>query len=306
MMLQQSFPYNNNNNKFSPEQRKAIIEHLLITKNSLPHKVYPHVPCKFYRQGSCQAGDSCSFSHDLNKRPNVCKYFKRGECKFGDKCCNLHIARDDTLRNIPRINTNFDYPDVVLKLENTGITGDNIENMRDNTVGEGFDDQDESDDELTDSFFLPSDLSNLLTTEQHQKQHDYHNRSFSSVSSSSHSTTPLLNTPTTSTGANSTVSPSAGFVLTPIVKHCSNGITQDPYFLLNSNNFNANTYHHNIDNNNNNTTLMKQQHKNTLDENDNSTRAIFNSTNYNYYDCNQYDHKYSNDSYHYSYQQNSR
>ncbi|KAF5666615.1 spindle poison sensitivity Scp3 [Fusarium heterosporum] len=54
-----------------------------------------HVPCKFFRQGACQAGNACPFSHDLsNAAENVCKYFAKGNCKFGPKCANIHILPD--------------------------------------------------------------------------------------------------------------------------------------------------------------------------------------------------------------------
>lgn len=54
-----------------------------------------HVPCKFFRQSICQAGDKCPFSHDLsNDTQMVCKYFQRGNCKFGSKCALLHITPD--------------------------------------------------------------------------------------------------------------------------------------------------------------------------------------------------------------------
>ena len=62
-----------------------------------------HVPCKFYRQGICQAGNSCPFSHNLDgtlaadKLP--CKYFQRGNCKFGLKCALAHILPDGTRVN---------------------------------------------------------------------------------------------------------------------------------------------------------------------------------------------------------------
>lgn len=37
-----------------------------------------HVPCKFFRQGACQAGKACPFSHDLAATvDNVCKYFAK-------------------------------------------------------------------------------------------------------------------------------------------------------------------------------------------------------------------------------------
>lgn len=37
-----------------------------------------HVPCKFFRQGACQAGNACPFSHDLGTASeNICKYFAK-------------------------------------------------------------------------------------------------------------------------------------------------------------------------------------------------------------------------------------
>ncbi|RFU33467.1 hypothetical protein B7463_g2881, partial [Scytalidium lignicola] len=54
-----------------------------------------HVPCKFYRQGACQAGKACPFSHDLaTTADNICKYFAKGNCKFGHKCANIHVLPD--------------------------------------------------------------------------------------------------------------------------------------------------------------------------------------------------------------------
>ncbi|KAI2634628.1 hypothetical protein GGS21DRAFT_539420 [Xylaria nigripes] len=54
-----------------------------------------HVPCKFYRQGACQAGSACPFSHDLGTASEtVCKYFAKGNCKFGPKCANVHVLAD--------------------------------------------------------------------------------------------------------------------------------------------------------------------------------------------------------------------
>ncbi|KAH7349630.1 hypothetical protein B0T11DRAFT_332683 [Plectosphaerella cucumerina] len=54
-----------------------------------------HVPCKFFRQGACQAGNACPFSHDIgNSAETVCKYFAKGNCKFGPKCANVHILPD--------------------------------------------------------------------------------------------------------------------------------------------------------------------------------------------------------------------
>ncbi|KAI1000397.1 hypothetical protein K3495_g7798 [Podosphaera aphanis] len=54
-----------------------------------------HVPCKFFRTGACQAGNSCPFSHDLaSTTDNICKYFAKGNCKFGPKCANIHVLPD--------------------------------------------------------------------------------------------------------------------------------------------------------------------------------------------------------------------
>ncbi|PHH63097.1 hypothetical protein CDD80_1253 [Ophiocordyceps camponoti-rufipedis] len=54
-----------------------------------------HVPCKFFRQGTCQAGNACPFSHDIGaSAETVCKYFAKGNCKFGPKCANVHVLPD--------------------------------------------------------------------------------------------------------------------------------------------------------------------------------------------------------------------
>ena len=51
-----------------------------------------HVPCKFFKQGTCTAGANCIFSHnpDPTSGSSVCKYFRKGNCKFGTKCALLH------------------------------------------------------------------------------------------------------------------------------------------------------------------------------------------------------------------------
>lgn len=55
-----------------------------------------HVPCKFFRQGACQAGNSCPFSHatDVSLDSQPCKYFQKGNCKFGIKCALAHVLPD--------------------------------------------------------------------------------------------------------------------------------------------------------------------------------------------------------------------
>ncbi|ORY06065.1 hypothetical protein K493DRAFT_141772, partial [Basidiobolus meristosporus CBS 931.73] len=51
-----------------------------------------HVPCKFYKNGACNAGKNCVFSHSTQVNPehSVCKYYLKGNCKFGNKCALLH------------------------------------------------------------------------------------------------------------------------------------------------------------------------------------------------------------------------
>lgn len=60
-----------------------------------------HVPCKFFLQGQCQAGQTCPFSHDIESttRPTPCKYFAKGGCKFGRKCALLHITPEGMVVN---------------------------------------------------------------------------------------------------------------------------------------------------------------------------------------------------------------
>ncbi|KAI0051375.1 hypothetical protein FA95DRAFT_1554726 [Auriscalpium vulgare] len=53
-----------------------------------------HVPCKFFKVGSCTAGASCPFSHTASEpgqQKGVCAWFVKGNCKFGHKCALAHI-----------------------------------------------------------------------------------------------------------------------------------------------------------------------------------------------------------------------
>ncbi|THH26953.1 hypothetical protein EUX98_g7227 [Antrodiella citrinella] len=53
-----------------------------------------HVPCKFFRVGSCTAGSSCPFSHSAlepGQHKETCAWFIKGNCKFGHKCALAHI-----------------------------------------------------------------------------------------------------------------------------------------------------------------------------------------------------------------------
>lgn len=72
-------------------------------QSSSSNKNLSHVPCKFFKQGICQAGALCPFSHNLDgslgadKLP--CKYFQKGNCKFGLKCALAHFLPDGTRVN---------------------------------------------------------------------------------------------------------------------------------------------------------------------------------------------------------------
>lgn len=59
-------------------------------------KSLQHVPCKFFRQGTCTSGKNCIFSHDLElaTEKTICKYFQKGNCKFGSKCALEHVLPD--------------------------------------------------------------------------------------------------------------------------------------------------------------------------------------------------------------------
>ncbi|XHG09195.1 hypothetical protein AWENTII_012271 [Aspergillus wentii] len=62
-----------------------------------------HVPCKFFRQGACQAGPACPFLHSTDAAIDYapCKYFTKGNCKFGTKCALAHILPDGRRVNRP-------------------------------------------------------------------------------------------------------------------------------------------------------------------------------------------------------------
>lgn len=85
-----------------------------------------HVPCKFFRVGTCQAGSTCVFSHSMDTAAEVapCKYFAKvvrlmnrkhlsslltiagqGNCKFGHKCMLAHVLPDGRRVNRPNLPT---------------------------------------------------------------------------------------------------------------------------------------------------------------------------------------------------------
>lgn len=69
---------------------------LTVKRLFLPRsaKDLSHVPCKFFKVGSCTAGSSCPFSHAVlepGQAKEICTWFVKGNCKFGHKCALAHI-----------------------------------------------------------------------------------------------------------------------------------------------------------------------------------------------------------------------
>ncbi|KAI9751841.1 MAG: hypothetical protein M4579_005864 [Chaenotheca gracillima] len=64
-----------------------------------------HVPCKFFNQGTCQAGKACPFSHsrDAAMTQAPCKYFAKGNCKYGQGCLLAHVLPDGRRVNRPHV-----------------------------------------------------------------------------------------------------------------------------------------------------------------------------------------------------------
>jgi len=90
------------NETTNPKQhRPKVFSHPLTDFTSTPanarHKSsgkdLSHVPCKFFKVGSCTAGSACPFSHTAVEpgQKDVCTWFVKGNCKFGHKCALAHI-----------------------------------------------------------------------------------------------------------------------------------------------------------------------------------------------------------------------
>ncbi|EDO14314.1 hypothetical protein Kpol_154p2 [Vanderwaltozyma polyspora DSM 70294] len=156
-------------NHFPLQQQKVILEHLKITKHSTPSKNYSHVPCKFFKQGNCQAGDHCPFSHELkviNSANSIpCKYYQKGNCKFGSNCANLHID-PPSQENQKSFSTSSQK--ISPKMSDSLLYGST-----------GLDEFDEFEE-----YYIPSECSDLLTPEELKRRKS---RSYSSSSVSSNS-----------------------------------------------------------------------------------------------------------------------
>lgn len=109
--------------------------------SGVAHKNLSHVPCKFYKQGVCQAGDSCPFSHNVegssaaDKLP--CKYFQKGYCKFGLKCALAHYLPDGTRINVKGIilQRNFARGNEDQDNNSSAITGGGPNRRSSNSMG---------------------------------------------------------------------------------------------------------------------------------------------------------------------------
>ncbi|WFC94745.1 hypothetical protein MBRA1_001379 [Malassezia brasiliensis] len=52
------------------------------------------VPCKFFRNNGCSAGDACPFAHTLpgeGQTKAVCQWYLKGSCRFGHRCALAHV-----------------------------------------------------------------------------------------------------------------------------------------------------------------------------------------------------------------------
>ncbi|WFD33097.1 hypothetical protein MSPP1_004154 [Malassezia sp. CBS 17886] len=52
------------------------------------------VPCKFFRNNGCSAGDACPFAHTVpgeGQPKAVCQWYLKGSCRFGHRCALAHI-----------------------------------------------------------------------------------------------------------------------------------------------------------------------------------------------------------------------
>ena len=61
--------------------------------NILTNVSYLRFYCRFYKNGMCNKGSECIYSHDrsLSNRGTLpCKYFSTGTCAYGDNCRFSH------------------------------------------------------------------------------------------------------------------------------------------------------------------------------------------------------------------------
>lgn len=75
----------------TPNAGSALANAKLSTKKK---EALGQVPCKFYRNNGCSAGDACPFAHTLpgeGQPKAVCQWYIKGSCRFGHRCALAHI-----------------------------------------------------------------------------------------------------------------------------------------------------------------------------------------------------------------------
>jgi hypothetical protein len=79
--------------KVSPHPPTDFFSARPNTRHESSGKDLSHVPCKFFKAGSCTVGATCPFSHTSVEpgQKGVCTWFVKGGCKFGHKCALAHI-----------------------------------------------------------------------------------------------------------------------------------------------------------------------------------------------------------------------
>lgn len=74
-----------------PNAGSALANAKLSTKKK---EALGQVPCKFFRNNGCSAGDACPFAHTLpgeGQPKAVCQWYIKGSCRFGHRCALAHI-----------------------------------------------------------------------------------------------------------------------------------------------------------------------------------------------------------------------
>ncbi|EPX73567.1 zf-CCCH type zinc finger protein [Schizosaccharomyces octosporus yFS286] len=116
------------------DNRKTVKSPLpkLAQDHVAPVKNLQHVPCKFFRHGSCTAGENCPFSHSLETERPVCKYHLKGNCKFGTKCALSHSlpVNDSTISS--------GLPSETTPLPNHLPFGNSLKHMQNSSISSSF------------------------------------------------------------------------------------------------------------------------------------------------------------------------
>lgn len=74
-----------------PNAGSALANAKLSTKKK---EALGQVPCKFFRNNGCSAGDACPFAHTMpgeGQPKAVCQWYIKGSCRFGHRCALAHI-----------------------------------------------------------------------------------------------------------------------------------------------------------------------------------------------------------------------